>query len=117
MITGAHVILYSQDPDADRAFIRDALGFPHVDAGEGWLIFQLPPSEVALHPLPADGPQFHLMCDDVKATLAALRARGARVTGELAEHRWGIATTLTLPSGTELSLYEPRHPVARGLDG
>jgi len=114
MISGAHVILYSQDAEADRAFIADVLGFAHVDAGGGWLIFQLPPAEVAVHP--AEGPPGHelyLMCDDIHATLAALAARGASVSPQVSEQRWGTVATITLPSGSPLSLYQPRHPLAR----
>ena len=113
MINGAHVILYSRDAEADREFIRDVLGFAHVDAGHGWLIFQLPPAEVAVHP--TDGPPGHelyLMCDDIEATVADLAAKGAVVNAERSEERWGSVATLALPSGAPLSLYQPRHPVA-----
>jgi catechol 2,3-dioxygenase-like lactoylglutathione lyase family enzyme len=113
MISGAHVVIYSQDADADREFIRDVLGFPHVDAGHGWLIFRLPPAEVAVHPGDAPGHELYLMCDDIRATLAGLAARGAFVPAELAEQRWGTTATITLPSGSALSLYQPRHPLAR----
>jgi catechol 2,3-dioxygenase-like lactoylglutathione lyase family enzyme len=117
MISGAHVILYSQDAEADREFIRDVLGFPHVDAGHGWLIFQLPPAEVAVHPAQAPGHELYLMCDDIEATLAVLATKGASVSAELTEERWGIVATITLPSGAPLSLYQPRHPLARDLQG
>jgi catechol 2,3-dioxygenase-like lactoylglutathione lyase family enzyme len=114
MINGAHVILYSRDAEADREFIRDVLGLAHVDAGHGWLIFQLPPAEVAVHPAgDAPGHELYLMCDDLRATLAGLAARGASVPAELSEQRWGTVATITLPSGSPLSLYEPRHPLAR----
>jgi hypothetical protein len=117
MINGAHVILFSQDAEADREFIREVLGFPHVDAGHGWLIFQLPPAEVAVHPADgAPGHQLYLMCDDIEATLAVLATKGADVPAELAEERWGIVATITLPSGAPLSLYQPRHPVAHSRD-
>jgi catechol 2,3-dioxygenase-like lactoylglutathione lyase family enzyme len=130
VINGAHVILYSQDPDADRAFLQDVLGFPHVDAGHGWLIFKLPPAEVAVHPAdavppvadtgpPAAGPASHelyLMCDDLAATLAELAARGVQA-GEVIQQRWGALAAITLPSGAPLSLYQPRHPVAHSLGG
>ncbi|WP_194921964.1 VOC family protein, partial [Catenulispora rubra] len=82
MITGTHAILYSADPEADRAFLRDVLEFPHVDAGGGWLIFQLPPAELGVHP--AEGPpagELYLMCDDLDATLAVLAARGVHSVG------------------------------------
>lgn len=112
MITGAHTILYSGDAAADREFLRDVLGFPHVDAGAGWLIFRLPPAEVAVHP--TDGPpaqELFLMCDDLDATLADLAGRGV-TTGAVSEERWGRRTTIRLPSGADLALYEPHHPVA-----
>jgi len=116
MITGTHAILYSADAEADRAFLRDVLDFPYVDAGGGWLIFQLPPAELGVHP--AEGPpasELYLMCDDLDATLAVLAARGVHSVGERAEERWGVRAWIPLPSGTRLGLYEPRHPVARGL--
>jgi hypothetical protein len=123
VINGAHVILFSQDADADRAFIRDVLGFAHVDAGHGWLIFKLPPAEAAVHPAdtghPADGQARHelsLMCDDLGETLAGLAARGVPA-GEVTRQSWGAIATITLPSGAPLSLYQPRHPVAHSLGG
>jgi catechol 2,3-dioxygenase-like lactoylglutathione lyase family enzyme len=116
MIDGAHVIIFSRDAEADRAFIRDVLGFPGVDAGGGWLIFRLPPSEAAVHP--TDGEPKHelyLMCDHVEATLADLAAKGVEV-GPVRDERWGRLASITLPSGTALSIYEPLHPVAHGLE-
>jgi catechol 2,3-dioxygenase-like lactoylglutathione lyase family enzyme len=113
MINGAHVIIYSRDAEADRAFFRDTLGYPHVDAGHGWLIFRLPPAEVAMHP--ADGEPAHelyLMCDDLEATMAELSAKGVEFTLAVTEERWGLRTAVRLPGGGELGLYEPRHPVA-----
>jgi catechol 2,3-dioxygenase-like lactoylglutathione lyase family enzyme len=116
MITGAHAILYSTDAEADRAFLRDVLGFPYVDAGGGWLIFQLPPAELGLHPAEgASAGEFYLMCDDLDATLAELASKGVRPVGERAEARWGVRAWVSLPSGARLGLYEPRHPVARDL--
>jgi catechol 2,3-dioxygenase-like lactoylglutathione lyase family enzyme len=115
VITGAHVIIYSRDADADRAFFRDTLGYSHVDAGGGWLIFKLPPAELAVHP--ADAVQAHelyLMCDDLEATVDSLTAKGVRCTPATAE-RWGRRTMITLPSGGQLGLYEPRHPRATDL--
>lgn len=115
MINGAHVILYSRDADADRAFLRDVLGYPHVDAGGEWLIFKLPPAEVAVHP--TDGQETHelyLMCDDLETTRGELRAKGVEV-GEVSEQRWGILTSFTLPGGGSVGLYEPRHPTAYDL--
>lgn len=110
MIDGAHVILYSTDPDADRAVLRDVLGFPHVDVGGGWLIFALPPAEVAVHP--TDGPPSHelfLMCDDVEATVAGLEGTGIEVTKPIENAGWGLVTAIRLPGGSELGLYQPRH--------
>lgn len=109
MINGGHVIIYSQDPEADRAFLRDVLEFPHVDAGAGWLIFKLPPSEIAVHP--TDGPPAHelyLMCDDLDATMTRLAAEGV-ACATVTEARWGRLSRLRLPSGAEIGLYEPRH--------
>jgi len=113
MINGAHVIVYSRDADADRAFIRDVLGFAHVDAGDGWLIFKLPPAEVAVHPTGEEPRhEFYLMCDDLDATLAELGDKGVELARPVVNAGWGVLATIRLPSGSELSLYEPRHPVA-----
>jgi catechol 2,3-dioxygenase-like lactoylglutathione lyase family enzyme len=112
MITGAHVILYSRDADADRAFFQDVLKYPHVDAGGGWLIFKLPPAEVAVHP--AEGEPSHelyLMCDDVTATVDDLKAKGV-ACGDVSDEGWGLLTSIRLPGGGDLGLYEPRHPRA-----
>jgi catechol 2,3-dioxygenase-like lactoylglutathione lyase family enzyme len=111
MITGAHAILYSENADADRAFFRDALGLQSVDAGGGWLIFALPPSELAVHP--TEGSPHHglyLMCDDLHATVADLKNKGGELAEEISEERWGLTTALRLPGGGRLGLYEPRHP-------
>jgi catechol 2,3-dioxygenase-like lactoylglutathione lyase family enzyme len=124
MINGAHVLLYSTNADADRAFLRDVLGFKHVDVGHGWLIFKLPPAEVAVHPAepealeragPQLGTELYLMCDDVEATVKSLDAQGVRC-GPLATERWGIRTTIRLPSGADLGLYQPLHQTAYDLD-
>jgi len=112
MISGAHVILYSKDAEADRAFFRDVLGFPSVDAGHGWLIFALPPAEAAFHP--ADGNERHelyFMCDDLKAEISELEKKGLRCT-EVHQERWGSITKIRLPGGGELGLYQPKHPTA-----
>ena len=117
MFTGAHIIVHSSDADADRAFIRDVLGFAHVDAGGGWLIFKLPPAEVAVHP--TEGPptdELYLMCDDIDATLADLAAKGIEVSSPVSDQGWGKLAAVRLPSGGELRMYEPRHPVAHSLD-
>jgi catechol 2,3-dioxygenase-like lactoylglutathione lyase family enzyme len=113
MIDGAHVILYSSDADADRAFLGELLGSRGVDAGGGWLIFALPPAEIAVHP--TDGESRHelyLMCDDIKETLDDLSAAGVEIVRGPTEAGWGVVATISMPSGAELSLYEPRHPVA-----
>jgi catechol 2,3-dioxygenase-like lactoylglutathione lyase family enzyme len=115
MITGAHVIVYSRDADADRAFFCDVLEYPHVDAGGGWLIFKLPPGEVAVHPAEG-GPshELYLMCDDVNATVEQLAAKGVSC-GPVSDQGWGLLTSIRLPGGGELGLYEPRHPKATEL--
>jgi hypothetical protein len=110
VIDGAHVILYSQDAEADRAALRDVLGSDHVDVGGGWLIFGLPPSEVAVHP--TDGPPQHelyLMCDDVEATVADLDGTTIEVVSPIEDQGWGLVTRLRLPGGSEVGLYQPRH--------
>jgi catechol 2,3-dioxygenase-like lactoylglutathione lyase family enzyme len=116
MFSGAHVILYTQDADADRASVRDVLGFAHVDAGGGWLIFKLPPAEVAVHPT-SERPrhEFSLMCDDLQQTLARLTERGVEISQPPSDQGWGVLAAVRMPSGAELPLYEPRHPVAHGL--
>jgi catechol 2,3-dioxygenase-like lactoylglutathione lyase family enzyme len=115
VINGAHVIVYTRDAEADRAFIRDTLGFPGVDAGDGWLIFRLPPAEVAVHP--ADGETKHelyLMCDDIEDTIGELTAKGVEIPQPITDEGWGLLAAIRLPSGSDLPLYEPRHPVAYG---
>jgi len=119
MINGAHVILYSTDADQDRAFLRDKLDLPTTDAGGGWLIFALPPAEVALHPSDSvprgesgDLCEFYLLCDDLKATTAELRERGVELSGEVSDEGWGLLTAIPLPGGGRIGLYEPRHPLA-----
>ncbi|MFF0146300.1 hypothetical protein ATK36_1369 [Amycolatopsis sulphurea] len=115
MIDGAHVIIYSQDPEADRAFLRDVLGLGHVDAGAGWLIFELPPAEVAVHPAEgAPRQELYLMCTDLDATLAELAEKGAAIEGDHQHARWGTIARVRLPSGTTVPLYEPKHPRAAG---
>lgn len=114
-ISGAHVIVYSADPAADRAFFRDVLQYPHVDAGGGWLIFKLPPAEVAVHPSDsAVEHELYLMCDDLDETTAQLRGAGVEF-GEVTEARWGRLTRFRLPGGSAVGLYEPRHPRATDL--
>ena len=112
MISGAHVILFSRDADADRDFLRDVLGFDSVDAGGGWLIFALPPAEVAVHPAEEAAHELYLMCDDVKATVDQLQQKGASVKLPITEQRWGSIVHIELPGGGKLGLYQPKHPLA-----
>jgi catechol 2,3-dioxygenase-like lactoylglutathione lyase family enzyme len=115
VITGAHVIVYSRDAEADRAFFRDVLEYPHVDVGGGWLIFKLPPAEVAVHPAEGAGSQeLYLMCDDVNATIETLATKGV-TCGPVSNEGWGLLTSIRLPGGGQLGLYEPRHPKATEL--
>jgi catechol 2,3-dioxygenase-like lactoylglutathione lyase family enzyme len=117
-ITGSHVVLYTSEPEALRDIFRDVFGFNHVDAGDGWLIFALPPAELGIHP--AEGPTFEggvrhqltLMCDDIETTIKELRDKEVEVRGEPLDEGWGITTTLVLPGGVEVMLYAPRHPTA-----
>jgi hypothetical protein len=109
MITGAHSIIYSKSPEADRAFLRDVIGFPNVDVGDGWLIFGLPPAEVAVHPSTKnDVHEFYLMCDDVEAFVAAMAGRKIKCA-PVQDMGWGRLTQLTLPGGGMLGVYQPRH--------
>jgi hypothetical protein len=113
MIIGVHALIYSTDANADRAFFRDTLGFTSVDAGDGWLIFKLPPSELGVHPEEQGGAtHLSLMCDNVQKTVAELKAKGVQFTGDIKDHGYGLVTALKLPGGGELQLYEPRHPTA-----
>ena len=114
MINGAHVIIYSKDAEADRNFLKDVLGFHSVDAGHGWLIFVLPPAEVACHPGENDQHQLYLMCEDLKAEISALAEKGIECA-EVQEPPWGILTTIALPGGGKLGLYQPKHPTAAEL--
>jgi catechol 2,3-dioxygenase-like lactoylglutathione lyase family enzyme len=115
MITGAHAIVYTRDPEADRAFFRDVLGFRSVDAGGGWLIFALPPAELAAHPSDDGGHhELYLMCDDITATVADLESKGVELARPVSDEGFGLLTALVLPGGGELGLYEPRHPVPHG---
>ena len=125
-IIGAHVLLYSTNADADRAFVRDVLGFKHVDVGHGWLIFGMSPAELAVHPADEGAPErehaghkmlgahVYLMCDDLKGFIRTLEAKKIGCT-EIETERWGIRTTIKLPSGGELGLYQPAHPTALDL--
>ena len=111
MITGAHSIIYSRDADGVRAFFRDVLELPSVDAGHGWLIFALPPAEVAAHPTDGAGRhELYLMCDDIHATVEELKGKGVVFARPVTDAGWGLITALELAGGRELPLYEPRHP-------
>ena len=112
MIFGAHVVVYSKDPDADRAFLGEVLGFSSVDAGHGWLIFALPPAEVAVHPAEENGASdLYFVCDDLAAEMRELAAKGVRCS-DVEEARWGSVTKIGLPGGGEVGLYQPKHPLA-----
>jgi catechol 2,3-dioxygenase-like lactoylglutathione lyase family enzyme len=122
-IIGAHVVLYTTEPDALRATLRDVFGFQHVDAGDGWLIFALPPGEVGVHP--AEGStyqsgarhQLTLMCDNIATTVRDLRTKGIPIPGEPKDEGWGITVMMNLPGGVEMMLYQPRHPTAIRFTG
>jgi catechol 2,3-dioxygenase-like lactoylglutathione lyase family enzyme len=115
MISGAHIIVYSKDAEADCAFFRDVLGFKSVDAGRGWLIFALPPAEAAFHPSAENGAhELYLMCDDLKAELASLAEKGVACS-EVQEARWGSIAKMRLPGGGDVHLYQPKHPTALSL--
>ena len=126
MVNGAHILINTPDPEADRTFFRDVLGFKFVDVGHGWLIFALPPAEAAFHPVDQAGPApqhaghamlgavVYLMCDDVRATMRELAAKGVACT-EIEQERWGLRTTVRMPSGGELGLYQPTHETALHL--
>jgi catechol 2,3-dioxygenase-like lactoylglutathione lyase family enzyme len=110
MIFGAHMVLYSNDAAADRAFFRDILGLRSVDAGGGWLIFALPPSEVAVHPAEGNERQeLFLMCSDLTAEISALKSKGIDCS-DVQEARWGSIARIRLPGGGELGIYQPKHP-------
>lgn len=115
MISGAHVIIYSKDPEADRGFFRDVLGFSSIDIGGGWLIFAMPPSEAAFHPGENDRHELYFMCDDVKAEIDSLKAKGVACS-DVDEERWGSLTTVPLPGGGKVGLYQPRHATALSLN-
>ena len=111
MISGAHVVVYSKNAEADRAFCRNVLGFKAVDAGHGWLIFALPPTEVAFHPSGNNTHELYFMCDDLKTEMASLAKKGVKCS-KVAEARWGSITKIRLPSGGNVGLYQPKHPTA-----
>lgn len=110
MINGAHVVIYSKDPEADRAFFRDVLRFPSVDAGHGWLIFAMPPLEAAFHDSEKNNQhELFLMCDDLQATLEHLKSKRVPVS-DVSDQRWGKLASLTLPGGGKIGIYQPQHP-------
>jgi catechol 2,3-dioxygenase-like lactoylglutathione lyase family enzyme len=116
MISGAHMIVYSKDAEADRAFFRDVLGFASVEAGHGWLIFAMPPAEAAFHPSDAnDVHELYFMCEDLKAEMATLAEKGVRCS-DVQEARWGSITKIQLPGGGKVGLYQPKHPTAIGIN-
>ena len=112
MINGVHVLMYSTDADADREFVRDKLRFLNVDAGDNWLIFKLPPAEFAVHPAEKPAHEVYLMCDDIESTLAELKDRGVEISQPVTDQGWGLLSAIRLPSGADLGIYQPRHPVA-----
>ena len=111
MITGMHAIVFSPQAEKTRAFFADVLGMQSADAGGGWLIFALPPAELAVHPADDSRHELYLMCDDIKATLAELREKGAEVAQDICDQGWGLLAAIRLPDGSELPVYEPRHPL------
>jgi len=127
VITGTHAIIYANDADRARAFFRDVLELPNVDAHGGWLIFKLPPAELGIHPAGTSGDpvaeepgglhELYLMCDDVEATVAALAAKGVEFTAPIEDQGFGLLTRLRVPGAGEIGLYQPKHPVAYDLDG
>lgn len=125
MITAMHTLVYADDAEAARAFFRDVLGWPHVDAHGGWLIFRTGPSELGVHPTSSDSGdeswstrphhEITLMCDDIEQTMAELTARGATFTREISDESFGLTTSLAVPGAGEMLVYQPKHPVAYNL--
>jgi catechol 2,3-dioxygenase-like lactoylglutathione lyase family enzyme len=117
VINAAHVVLYSRDAEADRAFLRDVLAYPFVDAGDGWLIFKAPPTELAVHPAGdnAASEQLYFMCEDLEATTAELAEKGVALASPVANVGWGVLTSIQLPGGGTVGLYQPRHETAHDL--
>jgi len=116
VITGVHAIIFTSEAEAVRAFFRDTLGWPHVDAHGGWLIFKAPPAELAAHPAPpGQHHELFLMCDDVEATVLELRAKGVTIDAPITDEGFGLMTYIELPGGGSLGLYQPKHPTAMNL--
>lgn len=115
MVFGAHLVLYSKDADADRRFLAKVLALRSIDAGHGWLIFEMPPAEVAVHPAEAPGVELFLMCDDLTAEVEALAARGVTCS-PIEQARWGSITKITLPGGGTVGIYQPKHALALDRD-
>ncbi len=111
-ITGTHCLIYTSKPEECRAVLRDVFGWHHVDAHDGWLIFALPPAEVGVHPGERPQHEISLMCDDLDATMAELRAKGIEFRGEPQPAGFGVTVTMVLPGDVEMMLYQPRHPTA-----
>jgi predicted enzyme related to lactoylglutathione lyase len=110
MITGLHAIVFSPQAEKVRGFFADVLGMQSADAGGGWLIFALPPAELAVHPAEDSRHELYLMCDDIETTLTELKAKGAEVARDVSDQGWGLLAAIRLPDGSELPIYEPRHP-------
>jgi catechol 2,3-dioxygenase-like lactoylglutathione lyase family enzyme len=114
MINAVHAVIYTKEAEAARAFFRDVLGFRGVDAGRGWLIFALPPAEIAMHPAESEAQEgrheLYLMCDNIRSTMEELQAKGVEFTKPVSEQPWGLLTAMRIPGGAELHVYEPRHP-------
>jgi catechol 2,3-dioxygenase-like lactoylglutathione lyase family enzyme len=114
VITGIHAVVFSPEAEKVRAFFADTLGMPSADAGAGWLIFALPPAELAVHPSSGDSQhQLYLMCDDIHATLAELSGKGVEIAQEVRDQGWGLLAAVRLPDGSEFPIYQPRHPSPR----
>jgi catechol 2,3-dioxygenase-like lactoylglutathione lyase family enzyme len=114
VISGAHVIVYSKNAEADRTFFRDVLNFKYVDAGHGWLVFALPPGEAAVHPSDQSSHELYFMCEDLNAEMASLAKEGIKCS-KVQQQRWGSITKMRLPGGGEVGLYQPKHPTALAL--
>ncbi len=112
MINGVHAIIFSQQAEEVRAFFKNVLGFASADAGEGWLLFAPPPAEMAVHPDETDHHELYLMCDNLIATVEGLKGKGVEFAQPISDQGWGMVTSIRLPGGAELGLYEPRHPTA-----